>query len=82
MRRFLRAALSALLTLSIASLAHAADRPAHRVLFIGIDGCRSDAIETGKLPNLHALIKDGAVSYATSTRGDRANASDTISGPG
>jgi predicted AlkP superfamily pyrophosphatase or phosphodiesterase len=70
------------LLLSIASLALAADRPASRVLFIGIDGCRVDALKVAKTPHLQALIEAGAFSDATNILGPRADKADTVSGPG
>ena len=47
-----------------------------KVLIIGIDGCRPDALQIAKTPALDSLIRDGAVSYTTQT-GDI-----TVSGPG
>jgi len=67
---------------SIAAIASAADRPARRALYIGIDGCRADVVRKTKSPNLHALMANGAYSYSTNivgTRGDKAN---TSSSPG
>src|SRR4051812_20813467 len=49
---------------------------AKKVLIIGIDGCRPDALRAAKAPNLEALIRDGAYSGKAQT-GDA-----TISGPG
>ena len=53
-----------------------------RVLFIGIDGCRTDAVFAAKTPNLHALMETGAYSTATNILGTRDDAADTVSGPG
>ncbi len=78
--RVLWAACAAVLTTT--AISQAADRPAARLLIIGIDGCRVDALKTARIPHLQALIDDGAFSDATniiSPRGDRA---DTVSGPG
>ncbi|MFO0968359.1 MAG: alkaline phosphatase family protein [Gemmataceae bacterium] len=47
-----------------------------RVLIIGIDGCRPDALLKAKAPHLHGLIKNGAFS-AEALTGDM-----TSSGPG
>ena len=47
-----------------------------KVLILGIDGCRPDALKAAKAPNLHGLIRDGAFSVKAQT-GDM-----TISGPG
>jgi predicted AlkP superfamily pyrophosphatase or phosphodiesterase len=54
-----------------------AERPREKkVLVIGIDGCRPDALRAARAPNLEALIREGAFS-------DRAQTCDrTISGPG
>jgi predicted AlkP superfamily pyrophosphatase or phosphodiesterase len=60
----------------------AADRPSSRVLFLGIDGCRTDVLESAKTPNLHALIDSGAFSTETNILGPRGDAADTVSGPG
>lgn len=56
--------------------------PAGRVLFIGIDGCRFDAIEKAKTPNLDRLVADGCYSDRTLILGKRYRRSDTVSGPG
>ena len=47
-----------------------------KVLIIGIDGCRPDALVAAKTPNLDNLVRDGAVSYQART------CEITISGPG
>jgi hypothetical protein len=50
--------------------------PVKKVLIIGIDGCRPDALKAAKAPHLHALMREGAFSEA-------AQAGDiTVSGPG
>jgi predicted AlkP superfamily pyrophosphatase or phosphodiesterase len=50
--------------------------PSKKVLIIGIDGCRPDALLAAKAPHLHRLIETGAFS-------DRARTGDiTVSGPG
>ncbi|HTU27394.1 MAG TPA: alkaline phosphatase family protein [Pirellulales bacterium] len=60
----------------------AAERPASRVLVIGIDGCRADALKVAKIPHLKALIDVGAFSEATNIVGTRGDTADTVSGPG
>lgn len=60
----------------------AADPPARKVLLIGIDGCRPDAMEVAATPNLDRLVRRGAISRNTSILGPRPTTSDTISGPG
>ncbi|HEX5105969.1 MAG TPA: alkaline phosphatase family protein, partial [Pirellulaceae bacterium] len=53
-----------------------------KVLYIGIDGTRFDAIEKAETPNLDALMKDGIHSPTCLILGDRYQKNDTISGPG
>ena len=57
---------------------------ARRVLIIGIDGARSDAIRAANTPNLDGLIADGVVSYDAFAGGELGQASQqaTSSGPG
>jgi predicted AlkP superfamily pyrophosphatase or phosphodiesterase len=64
------------------ALARAADPPARKVLLIGIDGCRPDAIAKANTPNLDRLIRGGAFSTNTSILGPRKTDNDTVSGPG
>jgi predicted AlkP superfamily pyrophosphatase or phosphodiesterase len=51
----------------IASSLSAAETPdpfnGKHVLIIGIDGCRSDALQAAKAPNLKSLAENGTVSY-------------------
>lgn len=47
-----------------------------KVLILGIDGCRPDAIKAANAPNLHKLAADGVFLDQTQT------GSDTVSGPG
>lgn len=53
-----------------------------RVLFIGIDGCRFDAIEAAETPHLDQLMAEGCFDRDTQILGDRYRENDTISGPG
>lgn len=53
-----------------------------RVLMIGIDGLRSDALEKANTPNIDKLITAGVYSPATWIHSDRFTKSDTVSGPG
>jgi predicted AlkP superfamily pyrophosphatase or phosphodiesterase len=53
-----------------------------KVLLIGIDGCRPDAITKADTPNLDRLAKNGVMSLNTSILGPRDCGNDTISGPG
>jgi predicted AlkP superfamily phosphohydrolase/phosphomutase len=58
-------------------------RPKKKVLIIGIDGCRTDALLAAKAPNLYALIRAGAFADKTRIISPRpAGVADTISGPG
>lgn len=70
------------LVLTLVSLSHADDVPGRRVLWIGLDGCRPDALQKAETVNLDSLKKAGAWSYSTKIQGDRYQQSDTSSGPG
>ena len=60
-----------------------AAEPAPRVLIIGIDGCRPDALAAARTPHLDALIAAGTLFDGTDIRKpDATDAADTISGPG
>jgi predicted AlkP superfamily pyrophosphatase or phosphodiesterase len=87
--RRLSLALNVVLAFGIfaANVARAADaaEPAKlrpKVLFLGIDGCRFDAIEAAKTPHLDRLMKNGIHSSRTQILGKRYKESDTVSGPG
>lgn len=56
--------------------------PRKRVLIVGIDGTRTDALLAAETPNLDGLIKNGVLIENTSILGERKTASDTVSGPG
>ena len=61
----------------------AEDEAAHKkVLLIGIDGCRPDALRIAKTPHLDQLIREGAFADDTQILGQRHTDNDTISGPG
>lgn len=53
-----------------------------KVLFIGIDGCRADAIDFSQAKHLKVLIKEGAFTDRTDVLGDRDTGADTCTGPG
>lgn len=65
-----------------------ADFGNRHVILFGIDGCRSDAlkiaVETGKAPNISALIKSGTVTWTAYAGGelDKPTQQATNSGPG
>lgn len=54
----------------------------HKVLLIGIDGCRPDAIARANTPQLDRLVERGVMSTNTSILGPRECGNETISGPG
>jgi predicted AlkP superfamily pyrophosphatase or phosphodiesterase len=64
------------------------DFEGRRVLMIGIDGCRADAVrklvEAGRAPNLKSLIEAGTVTWNGYTGGNLGTPTqqDTVSGPG
>jgi hypothetical protein len=66
----------------VATTAHAGERPTNRVLFVGIDGCRVDALRAAQPANLQSLIAEGSFSEATNIVGTRQDTADTVSGPG
>ena len=61
---------------------HAEDSLKKKVLFIGIDGTRFDAVEKAEAPHLLGLCKNGIYSSHCLILGDRYQKNDTISGPG
>ncbi|UUO08844.1 alkaline phosphatase family protein [Blastopirellula sp. J2-11] len=75
------ARLLSLLLLAIAAPLSAAEKGKH-VLLLGVDGCRFDALQKAKTPNLDRLIADGIYSPTALILGDRYQKNDTISGPG
>lgn len=72
---------SVLLLAVVTNAAMAAD-PARKVLLIGIDGTRFDAIGKAETPHLDALILSGIYSDRCLILGERYRRNDTISGPG
>ncbi|MCE9546837.1 MAG: alkaline phosphatase family protein [Planctomycetia bacterium] len=66
-----------------ATRGHAADAtPTKKVLLIGIDGCRPDALAKAKAPNLNALADGGASSFTAQILPLRIVDAETSSGPG
>ncbi len=55
-----------------------------RVLLVGIDGCRSDALAAAEIPNLRALMARGTVTWDAVAGGikDSSSQQQTVSGPG
>ncbi|EAQ79654.1 alkaline phosphatase family protein [Blastopirellula marina] len=70
-----------LLLLAVAAPLSAAEKEKH-VLLLGIDGCRFDALQKAKTPNLDRLMAEGIYSPTALILGDRYRKNDTISGPG
>lgn len=58
------------------------DGPARKVLVIGIDGCRPDALSAANTPHLDKLIERGTYCVDTQILADRETPGDTVSGPG
>jgi hypothetical protein len=61
-----RIAIALLIFLALASVVRAEDAR-KKVLVIGIDGCRPDALLAAKAPHHHGLIKNGAFSDKAQT---------------
>jgi predicted AlkP superfamily pyrophosphatase or phosphodiesterase len=72
----------ALLTALLAAAPLAAADKEKKVLFIGIDGCRYDAIQYSQAKHLKELAAGGAVSERCDVLGDRKTGADTSTGPG
>ena len=53
-----------------------------KVLFIGIDGCRFDAIQAARAPHLDRLMAEGCYDADCQILGERFTGNDTVSGPG
>jgi predicted AlkP superfamily pyrophosphatase or phosphodiesterase len=78
---------SALFAISIALLTQSApalaSEPTHRVLIIGIDGCRPDALEAAETPHIDSLAANGTWFEGTDIRQPvRKDDANTVSGPG
>ena len=59
-----------------------AAEPTKKLIFIGIDGTRWDALEAANTPNIDALIAKGTLSVGTEIIAPRETPGDTVSGPG
>ncbi len=68
----------------MAGICLADDAPAKKkkVLFLGIDGCRFDALRAADTPNLDRLMEQGCYDEDCQILGERFQGNDTISGPG
>jgi predicted AlkP superfamily pyrophosphatase or phosphodiesterase len=62
--------------------AFAAEPAGKRLLLLGIDGCRFDALQAAKAPRLDALMDGGAVAEPIRIFPERYRVADTVSGPG
>jgi hypothetical protein len=60
----------------------AADDAVKKVLLIGIDGCRTDALLAAHAPHLQRLGKTGALSLSNDVLGDRKGGADSVTLPG
>ncbi len=56
--------------------------PVKKVIFIGVDGTRWDALEAAETPNIDRLIARGTLSVGTEIIAPRETKGDTVSGPG
>lgn len=75
--------MTGLLLLALTVSLPAAEGPSPRVLIVGIDGCRPDALEKARTPHVDALAANGTRFTATDIqKADRVGGSDTVSGPG
>jgi len=62
----------------------AADKPQRvkKVLIVGIDGCRTDALRAASAPHLVALVQQGSFAENTQILPKQDTGADTVSGPG
>ncbi len=81
-RRLLLPFLIGLLSTAACSDAGAAEEVRKKVLIIGIDGCRPDALGQAATPHLDSLIADGIYADDCQILGERYTGNNTISGPG
>jgi predicted AlkP superfamily pyrophosphatase or phosphodiesterase len=56
--------------------------PTPKVLLIGIDGTRWDAVEQAHTPRLDGLVRNGTLALGTDILAPRETPGDTVSGPG
>jgi predicted AlkP superfamily pyrophosphatase or phosphodiesterase len=72
----------ALAAVLVAADARAADEPVRKVLLVGIDGCRPDALLFSQAKHLKELVEGGAFSDRCDVLGERETKADTASGSG
>lgn len=63
------------------SMSLAEETKTPKVLLIGIDGLRTDALKATNTPNLNALVKQGALAENTQIFSAEFQRNDTVSGP-
>lgn len=68
--------------LGLATSIHADEPAVKKVLLIGIDGCRTDALLAARAKHLHKLAADGAMSVSNDVLGDRKPQADSVTLPG
>jgi predicted AlkP superfamily pyrophosphatase or phosphodiesterase len=79
----LRSGLTSMLTALFCAMTLAAEVPAKKVLVIGTDGTRLDALERAKTPELDRLAQNGTLFRGTKILDpQRKTKPDTVSGPG
>lgn len=67
----------------LASLCPADEAPRKKVLFIGIDGCRHDAVQAAQTPHIDGLVRQGTRFVGTEILSpQRTDDANTVSGPG
>jgi predicted AlkP superfamily pyrophosphatase or phosphodiesterase len=71
-----------LLALTFWAAAAPAAEPRPKVLILGIDGCRTDALTAAEAPNLRRLTQEGAFAPDNDVIDSRNTGADTVSGPG
>lgn len=71
-----------ILALGFTSAAKGSEPAVKKVLLIGIDGCRFDALMYSQAKHLKELASSGAYSDQTDVLGDRKTGAATITGPG
>jgi len=81
-RQVFASALMAILFASVSSTAAAEKAPVKKLLVIGIDGCRYDALRRADTPNIDRLLEQAAVAEPIRIYPARYREADTISGPG